>query len=72
MKIREYRDKAEISIMELAKESGLHLNTVYKYESGKTVPPLDNAMKISVVLGNLLNIDPAQIIADWAMECQPA
>jgi transcriptional regulator with XRE-family HTH domain len=54
--IRYYRKKLGISQADIAKELGVSPNSVSKWETGKTMPDLKHAIRLSEILGTELGV----------------
>lgn len=50
LRLRRYRQRAGLSITQLANESGVDYMQISRYEKGKTLPSLDTALSLSIVL----------------------
>ena len=49
-RLTQYRKRQQLSITELANQSGVDYMQISRYEKGKTVPSLDTAVRLSQVL----------------------
>ncbi len=52
-KMKELREKKNISLARLSKETGISIHTLHKYEMGLVKPEEKNARKISEILGDI-------------------
>nr|DAQ28224.1 MAG TPA: helix-turn-helix domain protein [Caudoviricetes sp.] len=50
LKLKFFRIQKGLTIVELAKRTGLNYNTISQYESGKHKPRIDNLQKIAEAL----------------------
>lgn len=50
IRLTQYRERARLSITQLAKHSGIDYMQISRYESGQTRPSLDSAVRLATVL----------------------
>lgn len=51
MNLWEVRTEKGMSIMEIAKQTGIGKSSLYEYENNRTSPPLEAVYRIAAVLG---------------------
>jgi len=54
--LKELREERSLSVRELAKQAGVHYNTIHRAEHGRTLQPR-NRRKVAEVLG----VDPKEL-----------